>query len=173
MGPSYIYPDRNFNSLRPRQNGRYFTDDTSKRFFQNENVWISIKISLKLVPKAPINNIPSLVQIMAWRRPGDKSLSETMMVSLLTHICVTRSQWDIDPILSLRIDVQSTSFWGSLLSGAWSLIIEGILPKGPYLPCLRMADRALLAGYPRICLYLGATTVRTFAILHVHHVYAA
>ena len=26
--------------------------------------------------------------------------------------------------------------------------IEGILPKGPYLPCLRMADRALLAGYP-------------------------
>ena len=26
---------------------------------------------------------------------------------------------------------------------------EGILPKGPYPPCLRMADRALLAGYPR------------------------
>ena len=27
--------------------------------------------------------------------------------------------------------------------------IEDILPKGPYLPCLHMADRALLAGYPR------------------------
>ena len=27
--------------------------------------------------------------------------------------------------------------------------IEGILPKGPYPPCLRMADRAFLAGYPR------------------------
>ena len=27
--------------------------------------------------------------------------------------------------------------------------IEGILPKAPYPPCLRMADRALLAGYPR------------------------
>ena len=26
--------------------------------------------------------------------------------------------------------------------------IDGILPKGPYLPCIRMADRALLAGYP-------------------------
>ena len=25
--------------------------------------------------------------------------------------------------------------------------IGGILPKGPYPPCLRMADRALLAGY--------------------------
>ena len=27
--------------------------------------------------------------------------------------------------------------------------IEGILPKGPYPPCLRMAARALLTGYPR------------------------
>ena len=40
-----------------------------------------------------INNIPALVQIMAWRRPGDKPLSEPMMVNLLTHICVTRPQW--------------------------------------------------------------------------------
>ena len=40
-----------------------------------------------------INNIPALVQIMAWRRPGDKPLSEPMVVSLLTHICVTRPQW--------------------------------------------------------------------------------
>ena len=30
---------------------------------------------------------------MAWRRPGDKPLSEPMMVSLPTHICVTRPQW--------------------------------------------------------------------------------
>ena len=50
-------------------------------------------ISLKFVPKGPINNIPALVQIMAWRRPGDKPISEPMMVSLLTHICVTRPQW--------------------------------------------------------------------------------
>ena len=27
--------------------------------------------------------------------------------------------------------------------------IEGILPKGPYPPCLRMADRVLLVRYPR------------------------
>ena len=27
----------------------------------------------------PINDIPTLVQIMAWRRPGDKPLSEPMM----------------------------------------------------------------------------------------------
>ena len=79
-----------FNSLRPRQNGRHFADDIFKCSFLNENVWISIEISLKFVPKGPINNILALVQIMAWCRPGDKPLSEPMMVSLLTHICVSR-----------------------------------------------------------------------------------
>ena len=48
---------------------------------------------MKFVPKGLINNIPALVQIMAWRRPGDKPLSEPMEVSLLTHICITRPQW--------------------------------------------------------------------------------
>ena len=81
------------NTLRPRQNGRHFADDIFMCIFLNENVWIAIKISLKFVPKGPINNIPALVQTMAWRRPGDKPLSEPMMVSLLTHICVTRPQW--------------------------------------------------------------------------------
>ena len=40
----------------------------------------------------PINNIPALVQIMAWRRPGDKPLSEPMLIFVPTHICVTRPQ---------------------------------------------------------------------------------
>ena len=81
------------NTLRPRQNGRHFPDDILKCIFLNENVWISLTISLKCVRKVRINNIPSLVQIIAWHRPGDKPLSEPMMVSLLTHICVTRPQW--------------------------------------------------------------------------------
>ena len=50
--------------------------------FLNENVWISIAISLKFVPRVPINNIPALVQIMAWRWLGDTPLSEPMMDSL-------------------------------------------------------------------------------------------
>ena len=58
-----------------------------------ENEWILLKISLKFIPKVRISNIPELVEIMAWRRPGDKPLSEPMMVSLLTHVCVTRPQW--------------------------------------------------------------------------------
>ena len=81
------------NTLRPRQNGRHFADDIFKCIFLNENVSIAIKIPLKFVPKGPINNIPALVQIMAWRRSCDKPLSEPMMVSLPTHICVTRPQW--------------------------------------------------------------------------------
>ena len=75
-------PELLVNTLRPRQDGRRFPDDTFKRIFLNENVWIPIKISLKFVHKGRINNIPALVQIMAWRRPGDKPLSEPMMVSL-------------------------------------------------------------------------------------------
>ena len=48
---------------------------------------------MKFVPKGPINNNPALIQIMAWRPPGDKPLSEPMMVRLLTHMCVTRPEW--------------------------------------------------------------------------------
>ena len=81
------------NALRARQNGRHFSDDIFKWIFLKENVWISINISLKFVPRGPINNIPTLVQIMAWRRPGDKPLSEPMMIRLQTYICVARPQW--------------------------------------------------------------------------------
>ena len=73
------------------------TCKTRKKKFKcillNENEWILPRISLKFVPKVRINNYPALVQIMAWHRPSDKPLSEPMMVSLLTHICVTQPQW--------------------------------------------------------------------------------
>ena len=69
----YLHRRNTLNTLRPRQNGRHFADDVFKCIFLNENIWISIRMSLKFVPKGPVNNIPSLVQIMAWRRPGDKS----------------------------------------------------------------------------------------------------
>ena len=69
-----------FNTLRPRQDGRHFPDDIFKCIFLNENIWISKNGSMKFVPKGRINNIPALVQIMAWRRSGDKPLSEPMMM---------------------------------------------------------------------------------------------
>ena len=80
-----------FNALRLRQNS-HFPDDTLKWIFLNENVWISVAFSLKFVPKGPINNIPELVQLMAWCWPGNNPLCEPMMVSLLPHICITWPQ---------------------------------------------------------------------------------
>ena len=91
--PSFLSRRRWVNTLRPRQNGHHFADDIFRCILVNENVWIPIKISLKFVPKGAINNILALVKIMAWRRAGDKPLSEPMMVSLPTHIYVTRPQW--------------------------------------------------------------------------------
>ena len=85
--------DKVVNTLRPRQNGRHFANDILKRIFFNENVWISVKIALKFVPKGPINMIPAMFRIMAWHCLGDKPLSEAMLVSLPMHICITRPQW--------------------------------------------------------------------------------
>ena len=88
-----FFPLSLFKTLRLRQSCRHFSDNIFKYIFISENIWISFKILLKLVPKVRINNIPALVQIMAWCQPGDKPLSEPMMISLLTHICVTRPRW--------------------------------------------------------------------------------
>ena len=79
--------------ISPWKNGSHFADDIFECIFLNENAWISIKIPLKFVPKGPVHNNPALVQIIAWCRAGDKPLSEPVMVSLLTHICVTWPQW--------------------------------------------------------------------------------
>ena len=67
------------------KNGHQFPDDILNGIFSNENIQISIKISLKFVPRSPINNIPALVQIMAWCRPGDKPLSEPVIVSRCSY----------------------------------------------------------------------------------------
>ena len=80
------------NTLRPRQYGRRFADHKLKCIFLNENIWILINDSMNFIPKGLINNIPALVQIMAWCRAVDRPLSEPMVVSLLAHICVTRPQ---------------------------------------------------------------------------------
>ena len=121
------------NTLRPRQNGRHFPDDIFKCIFLNENVWISLKISMKFVPKGEIDHIPSLVQIMAWRRPGDKPLSEAMMVSLLTHVCVTRPQW---VKISLGIGPQTVSL---LAFCDWNPpVTRGFPHKGPAVRIIRV-----------------------------------
>ena len=66
--------------MRPRQNGRHFADDIFKCIFLNENIRISNKIALKYVTWDLVDNMTALVQIMAWRRIGDKPLPEPVSV---------------------------------------------------------------------------------------------
>ena len=74
------------------------TATISQTTFSNAFSWKKIyefrlRFHWGLFPKVRINNIPAVVQIMAWRRPDDQPLSEPMMFRLLVHICVTRLQW--------------------------------------------------------------------------------
>ena len=56
-----------------------FADAIFKCILLNENEKILIHLSLKFVPRSPIDNIPASVQLMAWHRTGDKPLPEPMM----------------------------------------------------------------------------------------------
>ena len=73
------------NTSSPRQNGRHFADKIFKRVFLNEH-----EFPLIFLLKGAIKNIAVLVLIMAWRRPGDKPVSEPIVVRLPTHMCVNR-----------------------------------------------------------------------------------
>ena len=93
------------NSMFPEKGGQnsIFFPSALKKGGQNRGAYqpTSLKgcpppppgISLQFVPQVWINNIPALVQIIAWHRPGNTPLFEPMMVSLLTHISVTWPQW--------------------------------------------------------------------------------
>ena len=68
--------------------GRHFPDNILKRIFFHENVWIPIKISLKFVPKGPVNNIPALVQKMAYIIQwllDYRCIYESLRLNMLTH----------------------------------------------------------------------------------------
>ena len=56
-----------------------------------------------------MNNIPALVQIMAWRRPGGRPSSESMMVSLLTHIYVSLPQLAWDEMWYIKLGLLSSN----------------------------------------------------------------
>ena len=84
--------DGELNTMRRRHNGRRFADETFSNAFSLMKLWILHTFSLKFVSKGSTNDIPTLVQIMAWCRSSDNPLSGPMMESLLTHISVTRPQ---------------------------------------------------------------------------------
>ena len=131
-------PLEGFNTLRQRQIGCLFPDNIFKCIFLNENCFILMKISLKFVAQGPINNIPALVQVMAWHRSGDKPLSEPMMACLndayiMTHICVTRPHW-VNSLAPERCRNNFTSVFFKLILGIDILSTEICLwwvPQNP------------------------------------------
>ena len=146
-----------FITLRPRQNGGNFLDNF-KSISLNENVWTAIKIPLKFVPKGPINNLPTLVQIMVRRRSEDKPLSEPMTVNswriyayniptwLNNYIHIKCGMW-LTSILQLKRWLRNTSVvvmaWMRIYisrtiinvityadhNNSWSLVVKRILVK--------------------------------------------
>ena len=65
---------------------------------------------------------------MAWRQPGDKPLSEPRMVSILMHICVTRSQWVNQKMPQFFNKLESNcsliTYWLSMPS--WDIVVNSI-----------------------------------------------
>ena len=66
------------NTLRPRQNGRHFADGIIKCIYVNENHCILLRFSPKF-----IDNMPALVQVMAWCQIGNNPVPEPMMTFFL------------------------------------------------------------------------------------------
>ena len=88
-----------------------------------------------------INNIPALVQIMAWRRPGDKLLSEPMLIQSPTHICGTKGdelKQGIPHCLSSWVCRQNQ--WCEMVSLQWEFQVG---------PCegIQMGDQLWMARY--------------------------
>ena len=54
-------------------------DEIFKSIFFNEDISILIKISMKFVPRGPVDNKSALVQVMALRWTGDKPIPEPML----------------------------------------------------------------------------------------------
>ena len=66
----------------------FLADDIFKLIFLGKNIRILIQISVKFVPKGSIDNKPALVQVMAWRRTGDKPLPEPMMTQWRIYVAL-------------------------------------------------------------------------------------
>ena len=112
-----VVPGDAFNSFPPGQNGRHFADDISRCIFVNEKFCILIKVSLKFVAKIPIDNNTALVQIMAWRRAGDKPLSEPIPAQFtdayLRHMGRFKSITN-SPVSKMAMDEKATVSWSLL-----------------------------------------------------------
>ena len=99
-------------TLRSRQNGWHFADDSSKYIFLNENERNLNKNSLNFIPKGPVNNIPALVQLMAWRRPGASHYQNQLWL-----ICFINDSYSIFPTAWWRHQMETFSALLAICAG--------------------------------------------------------
>ena len=114
-----------FNTLRPRQNGRHFADDTFRRIFLNENVWTLLKNSL-IVPKVWINNIPAFVQIkwLGANQATSHYLNQWWLVYWHIYASLGLNELKVYPLIMVIIHMIAALFqlldspqWGPLTVG--------------------------------------------------------
>ena len=128
------------NTLRSRRNGRHFPWHFQMHFCEwkcmNLDKNFQNGAALKFVPKGPVNSIPALVQIMAWRRPGAKPVSESMMVSLLTHIYASPGLDELNCwVWKWRVrEMCRQWFWWPVECATWVVTWTRVdlLPIGPW-----------------------------------------
>ena len=80
VAPIYV------KTLKQRQSGWHFANNISKYIFFNKDIWCQIEISLKVVPKGPINTKPALFQIMVRHWTVNKLLSELFTNTYMHHL---------------------------------------------------------------------------------------
>ena len=69
---------------------------------------VPIQVSLKYISMSPINSKLALVQVMAWRRAGDKPLPELMMTQLIHAYVRQKGRWVTG--IDTKIEVSPTTW---------------------------------------------------------------
>ena len=114
---------------RPGQDGRHFPDDNFKYNLFNEKSSVSFEVSLKFIPSGPIYNNQTLVQIMDWRRKGDKHYLNQWWPSSLTHIYVTL--WRDDSIntscMTVKMLIVNIVLLKGCLTGRYLVSLFGVM----------------------------------------------
>ena len=117
-------------------------DDMFKYSFVNENVLISIKCSLKFVSEGPIDIKPLLVQVMAWRRKGDKPLSEPMIPFNNAYEMIINTLY---PVVGASLIISTEMNDRYILKVRCILFVGHWNVGSPWFP-LRATDNALSGG---------------------------
>ena len=109
--------------------------------FLSIKVCILIKISLKFVPKGPINNKTALFKKMAGRRIGAKPLSEPCWPEYEIFMSLTHfNQNFLNTLILLNIFL-NTMFVKSMFKGVQKVFLQicvlKVLKKHPLEPCFR------------------------------------